>query len=123
MRDTVRRAAQAAGRTCRAACTALEEKDPDKREAVRSGIGFVGSARRTIAVFAFLVTAFVGLTSDQVWGHWPFAVAFIVSVLALPVGEGMKALREKDPGAMLDRFAEVIGKIRGAGSTEPTRTH
>lgn len=102
----------------RQACTVLEEKDPEKRN---GSTGFVGSARRTIAVLGFLVTAGVGVVAttegnpNAVWGEWPFVVAFIVTILALPLGEVFRALRQSDPSEAFDKFADLVGKLRGSG--------
>jgi len=95
----------------RQACSVLEEKDPEKRN---GAVGFVGSARRTIAVLAFLVASVVGFLARDLWSTWPFVTAFVVSIIALPIGEALKALRDTDPEKMMERVSELVGTVTGS---------
>lgn len=99
----------------RQACTVLEHPEhspvgngekPDVSE-------IMVDTTRAIAVLSFIVTSIVGLwLKPDVWQYAPFAACWVVSVLAVPIQEGLRALRRSDPDKMMKRFSELIDSVR-----------
>lgn len=99
----------------RQACSVLE--DPE-HSPVGSGeepnlSEIMVDTTRVIAVLSFIVTSVVGLwLHPEVWQYAPFAACWVVSVLAVPIQEGLRALRRSDPDKMMKRLSELVDSVR-----------